>query len=391
MLQTINKAAKAVVAFAVAALAFLACDKSGDVTIPTISIQRISADSSASSQFVHVKTPSEWELSLIFEEGVDPWASLNIASGVGNRNVAFNWEENKTDAERSVVIRAENSAGAKELVFTQLAKGSQDIQATDLKPDPVPGWLELPATEEGHGRYFFTHDMTIASKNIRNYSFYLDAAARISVWVAYPLNKDLCSGGSGRTDAWGLTDPKVPIAYQSILWKSYPGSYDRGHQIPSADRQTVEANKQTYYGTNMTPQLGSLNQKDWSDLEGKVRNWSFQFDTLYVVTGADINGGYSTTTDNNNQAIAIPNGYFKALLGYKRSGSIGITGATGGYTGIGFYYEHRSYGGVNVMNQSMTIDQLEQKTGFDFFVNLPLKIDPKYAEKVESTKDPWWK
>lgn len=46
-------------------------------------------------------------------------------------------------------------------------------------------------------------------------------------------------------------------------------------------------NNQTFYYTNMTPQLqNGLNGAIWAQLEGAVRGWSSGIDTLYVVTGA---------------------------------------------------------------------------------------------------------
>ena len=135
----------------------------------------------------------------------------------------------------------------------------------------------------------------------------------------------------------------------------------------------------------MTPQLGSLNQKKWADLETQIRNWSYSLDTLYVVTGADIRGAKDVAYDNNGAACTVPEGYFKALLGFKKGSSIG----TGGYVGIAFYFEHRSYNN-DIMNQSMTIDELENRLGYDFFVNLPRKIGEEWAAKVESDVDDWW-
>ena len=43
------------------------------------------------------------------------------------------------------------------------------------------------------------------------------------------------------------------------------------------------------------------------------------------------------------------------------------------------------------MDKVMTIAELEQKTGVDFFVNLPSRTDEASAQKVETTVDPWWK
>ena len=68
-----------------------------------------------------------------------------------------------------------------------------------------------------------------------------------------------------------------------------------------------------------------------------------------------------------------------------------MPGQVRGYVGIGFYFQHREYDKNSVMSQSMTIDELERKTGFDFFVNLPDKITEQGAATVESTKSTWWK
>ena len=43
------------------------------------------------------------------------------------------------------------------------------------------------------------------------------------------------------------------------------------------------------------------------------------------------------------------------------------------------------------MSQAMTIDELERKLGYHFFVNLPALIGAEKADKVESTRDSWWK
>ena len=108
-----------------------------------------------------------------------------------------------------------------------------------------------------------------------------------------------------------------------------------------------------------------------------------------MVTGADYRDSRISVSDNEGNKVCVPDGYFKALLGYKSRGSAGISAQTGGYTGIAFYFEHKAYS--NVMSQAMTIDELERKLGYDFFVNLPALIGAEKADKVESTRDSWWK
>ena len=61
--------------------------------------------------------------------------------------------------------------------------------------------------------------------------------------------------------------------------------------VASSDRLfSAEANRQTFYYTNMSPQLGDLNQKFWMELEQKVQAWgrnSQLRDVLYVAKGRD--------------------------------------------------------------------------------------------------------
>lgn len=285
------------------------------------------------------------------------------------------------------------SAGTWEIKALEIvsSNASNEVTPATFKSDALTKWMELPALSVEDGMYYVRHDMTLSGgMKLRNYSFYYDVNNKIAHWVAYPLNKTFRGSGS-RTDAWDY-DPKVPKEYQAVLFsgfkddKNASGVYDRGHQLPSADRYTD--NKSTFYFTNMTAQLGSLNQNSWDKLEQKVRNWSDSFDTLYVVTGADIRNSDKIAYDNTGASVPVPVGYFKALLGYKKFGNFGVGGE---YTAIGFYYEHKAYPNdiSDVINQAMTIDELEEKMGMDFFVNLPAKSDK--AADIEATRDAWWK
>lgn len=378
-----------VVAILVVAVSY-ACSSSKEETkgMLQLSISQNKVNSEATTLSLKVTAFSSWTLSI---EGGDGWAHLDKISGSGNCDgITLTVSANEAiDTPRSCTIRLQCGGSQMNVEITQAGRPKGNGDNGLLRSDLYTGWMELPELDNPD-RYFFTHDMTISSKKTRNFSFYFDPKARISVWVAYPLNRSLKGSGS-RTDAWGL-DPKVPAEYQAnITSRSFPGNYDRGHQCPSADRLASGANEQTFYGTNMTPQLDRLNQDSWGSLEGYVRDWSYQFDTLYVVTGADIKEKYSTVTDNDGKAIAVPNGYFKALLGYKSDGS--ISGSVAGYTAIGFYFEHKNYTNnrTTIMANSMSISELEAKTGINFFANLPKKIGDEKASQIEKNKNSWWK
>lgn len=353
----------------------------------SISVPLKTAGTAASEQFVTVEASGAWIVSLDFGDA-EEWARVEPAAGVGRRSdIVFSWDRNSGEDARSCTLTVATADDTASAGFTQRGTSGAGVPS-EIKSD-VPGiWLELPAVVDAEGQYFITHDMERAGKTVRNYSYCYSPADRLALWVAYPLN-DRLIGDGGRTDDWGY-DPKVPAKCQPVLFKGFKGGYDRGHQLPSADRYGNGINETTFYFTNMTPQLGSLNQNAWATLENMVRDWCYQMDTLYVVTGADIHGATKVAYDNNGDEVTVPEGYFKALLGYKKGGSIG--NSTGGYVGIGFYFEHRSYGNDKntIMNQSMSIDELERRLGYDFFVNLPGVIGEEAAARVESEADDWW-
>ena len=91
--------------------------------------------------------------------------------------------------------------------------------------------------------------------------------------------------------------------------------------------------------------------------------------------------------------MTVPVGYFKALLGYKKSKTIADTKDNDGFAAIAFYFEHREYenSGTAVMKQAMSVDALEKKLGYDFFPNLEQATSASTAAAVEASVSSWWK
>ena len=368
---------------AVVAFAFLlvGCAEKNDpdTSMPDVILRTSVVGYTAGEMFITVDVPGEWTIFLDFG-GKQPWAELGVSSGNGRRvDVDLYYQENgDEDRNRTFKIVVSYSGGTIVKEFTQHRKSSSD---------PITSWMELPAVSLSDGQYFFTHRQILSTReSVRSWSYLWDTAHLVSHWIAYPLTTKMIGQGS-RTDEWGL-DPKLSRDEQPVLFNPY-SRYQRGHQIPSADRLNYEANVQTFYGTNMTPQEGGLNGGVWARLEGKVRDWASSFDTLYVVTGCVVTGSTETVKDNDNKDVTVPTAYFKALLGYSKKASVGMTPQTGGYTGVAFYMSHRSYPS-DYLAAAMTIRELERKTGFDFFVNLPSAITTANAEKVETLKDNFW-
>ena len=197
-----------------------------------------------------------------------------------------------------------------------------------------------------------------------------DNTLRAQRWTAFRWDKSNSVTNTKRSDVWG-EDPLIPAEYRTSQ-SDYSGSgYTRGHMIASQDRvNSYKANVQTFYYSNMQPQLYGFNtQGIWYELENYIRNAyntnAFR-DTLYVVKGGTISAGNYTTV----KGLPVPNYFFMALLCRKLSDT-----TQGGYKAIAFWMEHKSNTDSNYKKYAISIDELEQKTGIDFFPNLPDNIE----------------
>ena len=228
-----------------------------------------------------------------------------------------------------------------------------EIQPDTLYINYIPGRIELPEVR----------DMQWLIQHL-SYAMEYDTAQRHSLWVAYKFYDEYNQKIVKRSDAWAF-DPVIPKQYQSLNSPKQTFAYidcDRGHLCASEDRVfNLEANKETFYYSNMSPQLSWFNKNIWKNLEEKVRKWAqaLDCDTLYVVTGGAINPEVETLgtlPERNN--VTIPKYYFKALV--KRQGDT--------FDGIAYWLENKKYNSSKVTHEySMTIRKLEELTGINFF------------------------
>lgn len=374
---------------ALMALLAFSCGKQEAVGLE-VSVRTAEVSSEAGSMFVSVKCSGDWTLSLSSDDGDAGWASLNVQSGKGDRNnVVLTYQANEDEQERILTITAQTVGTTSRCTVTQAA---YDGQQGGVAPSPgtdsdgnitkVTGWLELPAMDNPKLKYF-SHSFDMDGRTYRNYSFGWSQEDLVALWVAYPLCKLYTNSIVSRTNAWAY-DPLLGEELSSAPFGGYGGDYARGHQIPSADRLcSREANEQTFYGTNMTPQLNGHNEGIWSNLESKVRTLANTSDTTYVVTGCMVEGSTTFTVDSDGKKMTVPTAYFKAVLRYHKASTISQWAAAG------FYTEHKDYGSKksDLKAAAVSIDELERLTGLDFFVNLPVKLGEDKAAEIEA-QDP---
>jgi endonuclease G, mitochondrial len=236
-----------------------------------------------------------------------------------------------------------------------------------INPPTVSGYMETPVITTDNNMLYVFHKWPNRS-SVRNYAMLYDKRYKMAYWVAYPLHAMYMSSGN-RTDAWQF-DPQIPQNEQVDLSSSFGNGYDRGHQLPSADRNiSTELNQTTFYYSNMTAQVSSMNQGIWNNLEQQVRSWSAKGDTMYVVTGASIKSA-SDQTITYIKGSAIPKYYYKALA--LKKGDV--------YYTIGFRINNAVISSaVTYNNFRVNVSDLEKETGFTFF--------PKLNAQVKNTID----
>lgn len=254
-------------------------------------------------------------------------------------------------------------------------------------------YLEIPHLNADN--YYADHYVTLNGSDVFNYALEWNAAKKHSAWVAYSFDQVTAKDVVSRTDAWAV-DPELPTDMQVIEDQHKNDGFDKGHICASEDRVYLkQANEQTFYYSNMSPQISSFNQGFWAGLENQVRSWGRSvpatYDKVYITKGGTLNellvnfkgeikgadGKYPETDANGLtvHGLACPMYYFMAVLSEK----------DGRYRAIGFLVKH-SEGlprnpSADVLKQyALSIDELEEKTGIDFFCNLPDDVE----EQVES-------
>jgi endonuclease G len=183
-------------------------------------------------------------------------------------------------------------------------------------------------------------------------------------WVAYtmypfPDSLSVKRSGSFKAD--------LEVEGGSATLADYKGSgYDRGHLAPAkAMSFSKESMRNSFYLSNMSPQVPKFNQGIWRLLEAQVYQWSKESDSLYVVSGPVLDNPLGSIGENK---VSIPRSYYKTIVRFE----------DGEVTGIGFLLENKKFDKKeSYFNYTTSIDSIEQVTGIDFYHQLDDAIEAK--------------
>lgn len=247
----------------------------------------------------------------------------------------------------------------------------ENRNANDASTDASLARWEMPATDTSCD--YITH---YTSDGLLNYAMEYSKEKMHSRWVAYRYDSKLKAQVTSRSDEWGV-EPFYNNNKTYQIATVFFGGYNRGHLVGSAERlYSREANVQTFYMSNMSPMNGNFNSIYWGEIETLVRKWGRNCgagDTLYVVKGGTLDSLLTTTTVKNTLGetvhMAVPKYYYIAVLSLSSEGKA---------KAIGFWIEHKDFKDSSLSNlkkirqaAACTIDELEERTGIDFFCNVP--------------------
>ena len=246
-------------------------------------------------------------------------------------------------------------------------KSSRDLQ-TSLVPEGPPANINIQWSDMTTG-----YPLTSTTDTIRSYTgFDLGYSEQYeqASWVVYVITKEeIESGYVERTDNFRAD---ASISTGSAELKDYRGSgFDRGHLAPAGDMKwNPVAMSESFLMSNMSPQVPAFNRGVWKRLEEQVRDWAVEKDSLFVITGPVL-GTLDTFIGENE--VGVPGSYFKVLVDLSPPD----------HTFIAFLLPNT--GSSDDLDQfAISVDSLEQVTGYDFFAAAP---DQEVIDWLESQLD----
>lgn len=229
-----------------------------------------------------------------------------------------------------------------------------------------------------------THTFSDSNGRRRNYTVLFDGSKHCPIWTAHVMHSEAwADNGVTRSNNWDY-DPAFEVDWQQTgLDNASTVGYSRGHFVASNYRKTTDnQNAQTFYLTNQAPQWqDSFNSGVWSTLEGKVKAAAPSGrDTLYVVTGV-LFEGEEMRLPSKGISVAVPSHFYKCLMLCRFDGTGNITAASG----AAFIYTNEAHTGISYDDASfrITIDEVEQRAGYDFFPLVPAEMQ-NAAESVST-------
>ena len=177
------------------------------------------------------------------------------------------------------------------------------------------------------------------------------------LWVAYHVPAEKVYEAGKRPGF--RADPAVPGTPAATDYKG--SGYDRGHMAPNyaiATRFGTEAQKKTFYTSNVAPQKPGLNRGPWREIEHRIADlWTAKYGEIWVIVGC-VPGDEE---DRLPSGVGVPKAFWQVI----------VAQTTDGVRALAVYLPKNIPFSAFPVHNIVTIDELEHRTGLDFFPDMP--------------------
>lgn len=197
-------------------------------------------------------------------------------------------------------------------------------------------------------------------KSYKGMDISFNEKCHIPNWVSWELTDEETMGDVPRKDKF-TSDPDIEGCPDS--WDYSYSGYDRGHMAPAGDMKwDSKAMEETFFMSNICPQVNALNTGAWKNLEEKCRLWAQIDGRIYIVCGPIIDEKPMELIGDSR--VWVPSRFFKAIIAPYSNPA----------RGIGFIMPNEKVKG-GMQPCAVTIDEIERITGHDLFPALPDDIE----------------
>jgi len=203
-----------------------------------------------------------------------------------------------------------------------------------------------------------------------------DRRTRNPHWVVEHITPEsLATDNGDRKHSQFLEDESVPEMFRAKLHDYFRSGYDRGHQVPAADcKFSQEAMDDTFYLTNMCPQVGEgFNRDYWSHFESFCRRLTNKYPSVRIVTGPlylpkqhpDGKWRVSYEVIGNPPNVAVPTHFYKVI--------VAEDGSAGGPVAVGAFVlpNARINNKTPLTEFVVPLEIVERASGLEFLKALP--------------------
>lgn len=201
------------------------------------------------------------------------------------------------------------------------------------------------------------------------YALQHDNEAKIAAWAAWTVVPEESIGCFPRVDAF-VADEALPKDQRAEPEDYLKSGFDRGHLVPDADLSyNLQAEKESFLMSNMSPQFPNLNRGVWKHLEASTRAWAWnRKHNITVYAGNIYKVGTSKTIGKNK--VVVPEHLYKIVIDNTTKETLAFT------------FQQVEKQEIDLKKRLTSIAAVESASGVTFPV-------PEGVDKAAVAKDVW--